>query len=129
MHVTETIIQPDTNPERPRRRRTAAARKLFLIALAALVAGCATTPDGRVDIRIEPDGSVNVEGRQVALDDLAASVKRTGAKVDTVIEVTVPDDVKSDVLMGVTRPLATAGYKRVVFRKPKQAKATAGATR
>ena len=99
---------------------------VMVVAIAATVVGCATSAANRpktVTIEVAPDGAVMLDGQKVLLNQLPRKLKRKGATRETGIVVNIPEQAHYTTLKSVTETLATAGYARVMFAKPRHASA------
>lgn len=106
----------------PTRLRTASVVVVCL--LAALAAGCLTrSTSGVVDVVLDENKTLRVEGKPVAFDRLARAVRSAGATPETRIQVSLPADVQESDVRRIVRALATGGYPKVIFIKPRQAEA------
>jgi len=100
--------------------RTSFVFAVVTLTLITLLSGCAA-PAQRINITVGSDGIIHVDGDRIRLSRLAAEMRSRGATPATIIEVEIPDAVSGDLLQGVSQPLATAGYKRTIFKKPRRA--------
>jgi hypothetical protein len=98
-----------------------------LLLVAWSVMGCRTmgggTPLARLDVQVTAEGVFKVDGRKTTLEKLAGKVKAAGAGPLTAITVEVPKDYATSTITDITRRLAAAGFKKIVFRGPRQAEA------
>ena len=91
---------------------------------ALLTAGC-FSPAGRVasdnTVRVSLVNSKTVEigGRTLPVDQLAARLKRMGGNATTSVVIAVPQNTTNQDLAALTRQLRAAGFIRVIFTKPR----------
>jgi hypothetical protein len=102
---------------------------LFLCLLGvglALAGGCVSTPisDG-MDLRLAmtPSGMVMLEDQSYGPGTLPAALKSRRVATDTPIFVAIPAEAPMDMVKDLSRRLASAGYRRVLFTRPKHADA------
>ncbi len=94
--------------------------------LALVVQGCATgggRGPSRVQVSVLTDGRASVEGRVVAMEEMAGLLKAVGASASTTIAVELPQALPQAELMRITGLLRRAGYVRVIFKRPRRAEA------
>jgi hypothetical protein len=95
---------------------------------AALTQGCASfsAGSGREAVRVVllPGGAFRLEGRTVRLRDLPQGLRSLGANSGTSIIVSVPPQTPATTISRVTSELASFGFPRIVFMKPRRAKAS-----
>lgn len=92
--------------------------------LASRLAGCLTPgASGVVDVVLDENKTLRVQGKPVAYDRLARAVRAAGATRDTRIRVALPPDALETDIQRIARALATGGYPKVVFTKPRQPEA------
>lgn len=68
-----------------------------------------------------PGGRAIVAGKEVAAEELAARLKRIGAKSDTRIAISISTRAPMRLVQSTTEQLSRAGFHRVVFLRPRQA--------
>ncbi len=102
-------------------------QRWLLLVLLLLVAGCGI-PKGkappRLDIRYISGNQVIVGDRSVPLAELPAALKAEGATSRTEIAVSVPADASQTAMAAIGSKLATAGFRRIVFMRPRHASAS-----
>lgn len=98
-----------------------------LLVLLTLAPACRLTrrvgADNTVRIVMSDSGQLHINGEPAPMERLARRLRAMGARSDTLIRVTVPDDVAPRHLAQVTRELASAGFRKVLFTKPMTADA------
>lgn len=90
-------------------------------------AGCASTGSARtgtVDVALVSAGEVIVDGERLPVDRLPRKLKRMGARSATPIRIEIPEQMPMRVVSSVTTSLARAGFRRVLFRRPRQTEIT-----
>ncbi len=105
------------------------APSLTLLLFATLI-GCAspraaTANDAQV--RLTDDGRIYVGKTYTGLTKLTAQLKALGVKSETRIKVEIPHNTSSNAIIAIGRELASSGYPRFVFSKPRRASAEKGA--
>lgn len=94
----------------------------FLTSL-ILIAGCATTPMATLRVKVADNGLITINNKPISLDNVGASVKRAGAKRDTMIEVIVPAKATQDLCQSLKNNIAGAGFPNIFFVRQKQSTA------
>lgn len=100
-----------------------------LWALASGVCGCGTTRDGGAAVvQVALTGSDQFEGggRTAKLADLPALLKKNGAGSATEVIVVVSDQTPTGAIAAITGKLSSAGYRKVIFRRPRRAESSVG---
>ena len=98
---------------------------LFAVALlTAFLTGCLT---GRsvgawetIYVRLQPSGSLTLEGKTMDVAGLAKRLKSMGATDQTCIEISIPEGTPTATLTAVTQTLASSGYRKILFVKPRR---------
>jgi hypothetical protein len=103
------------------------------IRIAVLVVGClfvaacvSSGPRTQISARLVPGQRVEVEGKTVAFDRLAARLRACGAGPDTAVIVAVPPETPEAVMARIVQELARGGLRRVAFVRPRHAEAAVG---
>jgi hypothetical protein len=103
------------------------------VGVAGGLAGCGTPGgDGSLDsvqVRVSPGGAVSVNGKTVALVHLTDRLASLGATPRTRITVMIPRDESASAIESIAGRLASAGYRKVVFTRPRRADAFRGGAR
>jgi biopolymer transport protein ExbD len=99
----------------------------MLVAVACVVGcqGCGTTGrqgTSKVRISVLGEGKLSVNGRMTTTPTLAKTVKAAGARPTTAIEVSIPSGAPQAVMVSITRELRQAGYTKILFVRPRQAR-------
>lgn len=92
-----------------------------------LLAGCATANKGgveSVDIAVSSTGFCTLNGRVVRFEELPRKVQDAGAGRRTVIRIAIPESTSAETIRMLSSRLASAGYSRLIFSKPKRADAS-----
>ncbi|MCE9614104.1 MAG: hypothetical protein K8T26_07490 [Lentisphaerae bacterium] len=112
-----------TTPGRALHNLLTCARMGMVMIGMLLAPACASPASGPsvIDVAVAPDGTVSVEGEPVTMQRLPKALKANGATRTTGIYVSVPDETSPEILRTLTETMATAGYPRVMFRKPVKA--------
>ena len=111
------------------RRMGAAAGSLLAV---LLLSGCATQrePAGgdydTIRLSMLSSGSIMLDGIPVLPQQLGRKLKRMGATPSTCIKIAVPDNAPKAALSELTVQLATAGFRRILFVRPRHADASLG---
>ncbi len=86
--------------------------------------GCASAQINRSPsamVHLREDGRFAVGDRTVPLQELAAQLKKNGVKSSVQITVEIPEDTSAAALSLIGRQLASNGYRRFIFNKPRKA--------
>jgi hypothetical protein len=62
-----------------------------------------------------------VNGHATSLDMLAKQLHRAGAGLDSPITINIPTDTPLTSVSTITRSLTSAGYRKILFKRPKHA--------
>ncbi len=92
--------------------------------------GCVSAQASRIDefdVRLTPDGRIYVGDTYTGLAKLAAQLKANGVKRETQITIQIPHNTSPDAISSIGRELASSGYRRFVFSKPRRAVVEKGA--
>jgi len=96
--------------------------------LTMLLAGCIT---GRapgawttVYVTLQDSGALTLEGKTTDTAGLAKRLKSMGATDQTAIEISIPEGTPTATLKGITQQLTSAGFRRILFVKPRRTDAT-----
>jgi biopolymer transport protein ExbD len=88
------------------------------------MSGCGTTRDQSdklvIHITLSSSGTLEIDGKKTSTAELARKVKSMGATPRSRIEIAVPSDTSASAMADIARALATGGYRRVIFIKPRQ---------
>jgi len=110
-------------------QRAAGALLVFFVALAtARAAGlqAPAAPGSTFKLTLSDEGVLLVNDVRVKLPDLPKKLKSLGVKPDTVLVIAVPQDASTSTLTTISKELATKGYKRFTFIRPRKAVAFVG---
>lgn len=103
-------------------RHAAVAICVLLLALAT--AGCGMTgnnlSNNTIHVSVSQGGDITVNGKTTELSQLAGKLKSLGATADTCIKVSVPKETPTSTMSEITRNLASAGFRKIIFTRPKQ---------
>ena len=90
--------------------------------------GCALpgsgTPPAKINLRMTPTGELFVGEKPVLLEKLPQTLRAQGAAHATAVYIEVPDGVSPSDIRAITSTLATKGYSRLIFTKPRKTSAT-----
>jgi hypothetical protein len=95
------------------------------VLLAGGLAACRTTPpvlNGGERVMVLPDGNVSVDGRIASVEDLPGRLRSAGFDKAASIRVGIPGTPSQTLLARVSSVLASNGYLRVIFVKPRAAR-------
>ena len=100
---------------------------VMMVAAACLMGchGCGTTGQqgtAKVRISVLSEGKLSVNDRVTTTPKLAKTVKAAGARPTTAIEVSIPLGAPQEVMVAITRELRQAGYTKILFVRPRQAR-------
>lgn len=98
-------------------RNTAIAVCVLLLTLTTT--GCNTRgdkfPDNSILVSVSDDNRITVDGKRIELSRLAGKLKSMGVKADTCIKISVPKDRPTLIMSEISRNLASAGFRKVIF--------------
>jgi len=104
-------------------------RVVALLAAVTLIGAACFAPGAgslrSVELALASGDACTLNGRIVSFRDLPRALKAAGAGRRTVINVKIPSDVPAEALRSLTSRLASAGYSRVVFARPRRTAARA----
>lgn len=86
--------------------------------------GCASTPasgTSETHVRLTDDGRIYVGNTYTGLSKLVSQLKRDGIEQQTRIMIEIPNNTAPSALSAIGRELASNGYRRFVFSKPRKA--------
>ena len=95
---------------------------LAVALLAGGTAGCQTASpsrDGERRVMVHPDGSVSVDGRVTKIEDMPGRLRSAGFEESASVYIGIPEQPSTAILTKVSSVLASSGYQRVVFVKPR----------
>jgi hypothetical protein len=105
--------------------------KLFLsfVALLAVCSftGCmspatpSNTSGDSLHLSVLPTGTWIVNGKSIPRDQLISALHKTGATSETTLYVDIPRTLPLTEVASLTKMLASAGYRRVFYKRPKHA--------
>jgi biopolymer transport protein ExbD len=101
---------------------------LALLAATLTMTGCMTTSSGNPDvtsiqIHLRSDGKFTIDDKTVSLDKLEKTIRKTGATPATTLYINIPATYPMSNLTSLTQRLASAGYRRVFYKRPQIKKA------
>ena len=109
-------------------------RHAMVIALVFIIAcsgsGCATVMSSSgegldtIKLTLTAAGTLLLDGKAVPPERLPARLKSQGATPDTAISIDIPADTPPVQLTSLTSRLATAGFRKIVFKRPRHAAAS-----
>ncbi len=98
----------------------------LLILVFASTGGCVSTTPDRADgihLTLTSVGTLMLDGKVVERSALPGALKSCGASPSTPIIVAIPANTSMKVVSALTSQLASAGYTRVAFTRPRHADA------
>jgi len=103
----------------------------FCLGLGVLVSltGCVSTPGrevGECHLSLTSVGTVVMNGAVIRRGDLSRALKASGARHATPIVVSTEDTTPMSAISALTSQLATAGYRCVVFKRPRHVETQIG---
>lgn len=107
---------------------------LLLVMMLGLT-GCATTKTSAGDgadgviLTLTPSGAILLEGKASDLDHLARRLRSSGATPDTPITIDIAAETPLATVSSIASRLASAGYRKILFRRPKHAAASSQSAR
>lgn len=103
----------------------------FVAMLAACsLTGCmnptppSNTTGASLHLSVLPTGTWIVNGKSIPRDQLIAALHKTGATPETTLYIDIPKTLPLTEVASLTKMLASAGYRRVFYKRPKQAAST-----
>jgi biopolymer transport protein ExbD len=107
----------------------------LMLALAISMTGCATTPavsdhsSDSIALTLTASGTILLNGRETPPDRLAKRLRSAGATLDTPISIDIAADTPLASVSEITRRLASAGYRKILFKRPKHTAVSSQTTR
>ncbi len=102
----------------------------LVIVLAALISGCASTPEvgtiGNITVHYQNSNTVFINGSKYSLSAMNAALRSCGAGKNTAIAVSVPEKFGEKQMSLFFKELAKGGFTRVFFTEPRRILATPG---
>ncbi len=91
-----------------------------ILAVSLFVSACATKPPpgNAVTISVSNGGRITLHGKDVSLNNLTKEMK--GCNRSTRIRIEIPADASAGFIKAITKELASANYRRVIFARPKK---------
>jgi len=80
--------------------------------------------DNAMTVHVSGEGRITLRGRDVQLKELATKLRKRGCTSKTTITVEIPADATVNFIQAMTKQLASGGFRRVIFARPKKAIAT-----
>ncbi len=112
------------------RGTTLGCHVLVLVFLSLMLCcGCATAQmlsGGESHVRVTETGKIYVGEKEVKLSALAAELKKEKIKPQTQVTVEIPHNTPANALSAIGKELASNGYRRFIFTKPRKAVADKG---
>ncbi len=93
------------------------------VILISVIPACRTAVLSATDkcpVEIWTDGSVHVGGKTCRMEDIPDRLKSAGFSSDTMIRISVPENVKAETYSRVSSLLLSGGYPQSLFVKPLQ---------
>jgi hypothetical protein len=100
-----------------------------LLGLSLLMSGCASAQVFNLadaHVRLAEDGRLYVGKVETPAHKLAAQLKKQGIGPKTQITIEIPPNTPPQALTVISRELASNGYSRILFSKPRKATAVKG---
>ena len=103
-------------------------RLAFLLAVGTL-SGCMSptrateTTGDSITMSILPDGTVMLGDNAISRDRLVKSLRKAGATPETTLYVNIPAALPLQEVSALTKTLASSGYRRVFYKRPKHTEA------
>ena len=102
-------------------------RLLLVLSVAFIYTGCATQMNKKnsiVHVSASSFNNISVHGDVVRLSELGKKLKSVGAGKTSQITVALEKYASEQLMIDITRELGKAGFRRVVFTKPRKVKTT-----
>ena len=100
------------------------------VMLGTIGTGCTTTPSSAtrepegIELTLTQSGSILADGQATDLDHLTQQLRRAGATLATPITIKIPADTPLTIVSAISSRLASAGYRRILFKRPQRADAS-----
>jgi biopolymer transport protein ExbD len=97
---------------------------LSFVAMCMFFSGCASMGSAAksVEISVTRSNELRINGRPVNVGKLGRKLRSMGATARTQIVVLAPEDMSEEARTVITNALGTEGFRRVIFKGPKQVK-------
>lgn len=109
--------------------KTRILRSSILLALMVSFSGCASAQvlsPADAHVRLSGNGRLYVGKVETPVKKLAAQLKKNGIGPRMQITVEIPPNTPPQALTVISRELASSGYRRILFCKPRKATAEKG---
>ncbi|MFO7871397.1 MAG: hypothetical protein R6V03_08200 [Kiritimatiellia bacterium] len=103
---------------------TSAGLLAFTLAGCAAISGSGSTKS--ISVTVSERGVIHVGGNTVAMSSLAGKLKSAGCGPETRIRIMVPRGTSREFMSEMTRRLASAGFKRIIFAFPRKSTVSIG---
>jgi len=100
-----------------------------LLVLTVSFSGCASAQvlqGASAHVRLAENGQLHVGNTDTTLSKLAAQLKKDGIGPRTQITIEIPPNTPPQTLTAISRELASNGYRRIIFSKPRKTVAEVG---
>ena len=105
--------------------RHIAIASVFILIPVAYFTGCGTAvfnvSKKSVQISLLSDGRIIMDGKQIELPKLTKKLKSFGVTSNTRIMISILKDTPASKIKAISKELVSAGFRRLMFIKPKQA--------
>lgn len=100
------------------------SKRVCIILLVFAFHGC-LAPEPNSSRNTDPctvsiSGEITISGQRSSIPTLVADLKAHGYTPENPVNFAIPEKLPTDRLIEITRVLKTAGYKKLLFKKPKK---------
>ncbi len=109
--------------------KTPILKPLCVLVLMAAFSGCVSAQvlkPADDHVRLSTNGRIYVGKTETPVRKLAAQLKKDGIDPKMQVTIEIPPNTPPQALTVISRELASNGYRRIVFSKPRQATAVKG---
>ncbi len=104
-------------------------KRLIVLVLMVSLGGCASAQvlnPADAHVRLSTNGRLYIGQVETPVKQLAAQLKKEGIGPKTQITIEIPPNTPPQALTVISRELASSGYRRILFSKPRKATAEKG---
>jgi biopolymer transport protein ExbD len=87
-------------------------------------ASSSTTKGDSLHLSVLPTGTWMLNGKTVPRDQLLSALRKAGATPETTLYVGIPKTLPLPEVSSFTKLLASGGYRRVFYKRPKHAESS-----
>ncbi len=101
----------------------------IILALTISFSGCASAQllkPAEAHVRLSENGRLYVGDTETPVKKLATQLKKDGIDLKAQVTIEIPPNTPAAALTVISRELASSGYRRILFSKPRKATAEKG---